>query len=106
MARPEERYHVDFQVLLNWQSPKGIRQIPARCTNLSASGAQVETLEPFAARVSVVVTSEHFGRMGNAVVRYCRRTGMSYDVGLQFTESFRLAEPSRQVILERVLKKT
>jgi hypothetical protein len=106
MARPEQRYHVDFQVILNWQDLKGVRQVPARCTNLSASGAQIETLEAFPARAVVVVTSEHFGRMGNAVVRYCRRTGMKYDVGLQFTESFRLAEPSRQLILEQVLKKT
>jgi len=106
MARPEQRYHVDFQVILNWQSPKGIRQSPARCTNLSPSGAKVETLDAFTAHAAVVVTSEHFGRMGHAIVRYCRRTGMKYDVGLQFTESFQLADPSRQAILARVLKKT
>lgn len=105
MARPEERYEVDFQVILHWQGPKGVRRIPARCTNLSASGAQMETLDPFTARAAVVVTSEHFGRMGHAIVRYCRRTGMQYEVGLQFTEAFRLGDPSRQAILQQILKK-
>lgn len=104
MPRPESRYRVDFQMMLHWQEPGGVRQASARCSDLSASGAQLITLVPFTVQSTVVVTAEQFGRMGHAVVRYCRRVGMKYEVGLQFTESLRLSDPSRQAILQKVLK--
>ena len=105
MPRPEERYRVDFQVYLAWQDPRaGVRRMQARCTDLSASGAHVETLDRFDPQTMVLVSSEHFGRMGNATIRYCRREGMKYSVGLQFTNAFGLGDPVRRHILAKVLK--
>jgi len=51
------------------------------------------------------MTSELFGRMGNASVRYCRRMGMKYKVGLHFTVLLQLSDPVRKRILEEVLQK-
>ena len=105
MTRPEERYKVDFQVFLTWSDQKGgVRRASARCTDLSASGARLETLSNFNAQSIVLVTSQQFGRMGNATVRYCRREGMKYTVGLQFTAAFGLGDPVRRSILEKVLQ--
>src|SRR5665213_1609393 len=106
MARPEERYRVSFQVFPGWQDPAtgGVRRISARCTDLSASGARVETTDRFSPQSLVLVSSEQFGRMGNATVRYCRREGMRFAVGLQFTSVFGLSDPARRSILEKVLE--
>jgi hypothetical protein len=104
MSRPEERYNVDFQVFLAWQDPRGVHRTAARCTDLSASGAHVETLDRLTPQSIVLVTSQHFGRMGNATVRYCQREGMKYSVGLYFTNPFALGDPVRKQILEEILK--
>ena len=53
----------------------------------------------------VVIQSDHFGRMGHASVRYCRRESMKYFVGLQFSAPFELGDPVRRKILEGVLIK-
>ena len=53
----------------------------------------------------VVVNSQHFGRMGDASVRYCRRNGMKYQVGLQFSVVFGLSDPARKNILDELLGK-
>lgn len=103
--RPEERYKVDFTVTLSWQDKAGlVRRGTGRCVDLSASGAKLETREPLAARANVLVNSEQFGRMGNASIRYCRREGMKYSVGLQFSAAFALGDPVRQKILSGVLR--
>ena len=54
----------------------------------------------------VLMTSDQFGRMGNATVRYCRREGMKYVVGLQFSTAFGLSDPVRKAALDKVLLKT
>jgi hypothetical protein len=51
----------------------------------------------------VVIQSDHFGRMGHASVRYCRREAMKYSVGLQFTSLFELGDPVRRKILDGIL---
>lgn len=106
MPRPEPRFRVDFPTYLNWQDKKGtIRRAGARCVDLSASGARVETRDPLDLRSMVLVTSDQFGRMGNATVRYCRREGMKYIVGLQFSTAFGLSDPVRKAALDKVLLK-
>jgi hypothetical protein len=37
-----------------------------------------------------------------AVVRYCKRDGMKYRVGLQFIGAFGLSDPARKSVLEQV----
>jgi hypothetical protein len=99
-----QRYQVDFIVHIAWQDAKGMtRRTTGRCVNISTSGAQVETRDQFAPRVVVMVNSDTFGRMGNAVVRYCRRAGMKYQVGLQFPVLLQLSDPVRQKMLKQAI---
>ena len=103
-TRPEERFHVDFQIFLSWQEKSGaVRRAMGRCVDLSASGAKLETLDKMDARSMVLVHSEQFGRMGNATIRYCLREGMKYSVGLQFSAAFGLGDPVRRKMLNGVL---
>lgn len=108
MAAPRpKRFKVDFPLFLSWQDKQGIvRRLTGRCIDLSAGGAQVETKDQLPAQCMVLMTSECFGRMGNASVRYCRRMGMKYKVGLHFTSAFQLSDPARKEILDKVLQKT
>lgn len=104
-GRPEERFSVDFQVMLSWQEKNGqVRGSGARCVDLSASGLGIETRDAFPAHSIVLVRSEQFGRMGHATIRYCRREGMKYSVGLLFSTAFGLGDPVRRKILEKVLR--
>jgi len=102
--KTEERFRTDFPVVLAWADSAGGRQsLSARCMDLSASGMRIETRDPLQVRLLTVVQSGHFGRMGHATVRYCRREGMKYSVGLQFSVAFGLGDPVRKQILEKVL---
>lgn len=106
MPRPEPRFRVDFPTYLNWQGKNGvIRRVRARCVDLSASGARVETTETLELRLIVLVTSDQFGRMGNATVRYCRREGLKFIVGLEFCTAFGLGDPLRKAALNKVMQK-
>lgn len=83
-----------------------LRRAAGHCFDLSASGARVETREELELRSSVLVTSNQFGRMGNATIRYCRREGMKYIAGLQFSTAFGLSDPVRKAMLDKVLLKS
>jgi len=101
----EERYEVDFPVFLSWQANDGSHRVTARCVNLSPSGAKLETKDRLEVRASILVHSEHFGRMGMAAIRYCERKAMKYEVGLQFAAIFRLSDPARRKILDGLLSR-
>jgi hypothetical protein len=104
VKRPEERYDVDFPVLLSWQTANGLlHRVTGRCVDLSPSGAKLKTIDRLETGTGVLVHSEQFGRMGMANIRYCVRQGMKYEVGLQFSAAFGLSDPVRKKILERVL---
>jgi hypothetical protein len=104
-SRPE-RYHVDFTVFLTWQDARRIvHTVTGRCLDLSSSGIRIETRDTLTQGQMVVIQSDHFGRMGHASVRYCRREAMKYVVGLQFTTLFELGDPVRRKILDGVLSK-
>ena len=105
MNRPEARYQVDFPVFLSWQDRQGVvHRTSARCLDLSASGAHVETIDPLTPQSSVLVTSEVFGRMGHATVRYCARRVMKYKVGLQFSSALGLSDGLRQRIVQQATR--
>jgi hypothetical protein len=48
------------------------------------------------ARSNVYLSAAGYCLMGNATVRYCRRQGMKYSVGLEFTWAAALAEEGRK----------
>jgi hypothetical protein len=98
----EQRYKVDFPVFLSWQVKDHVHRVTARCVNLSSAGAKLETTDRLEVRGSILVHSQQFGRMGTASVRYCIRTGMKYEAGLQFAGTFGLSDPARRKILEEI----
>lgn len=100
--RPEERYPVDFQVVLTWQKNGVTQRVVGRCVDLSPSGAKLETRDKLEKHASVLVHSEQFGRMGLASIRHCTRHGMKYNVGLRFNTAFGVSNPVRRQALERV----
>lgn len=104
MAEREERYEVDFPVFLSWQAGREVRRIAARCLNLSATGALLETRDRLEAGTTVLVLSEHFGRMGMACVRHCTRNLLKYEVGLRFGSVFALSDQARRRILDGVIR--
>lgn len=100
--RSEDRYRVDFQVFLTWQTNGVMRRVVGRCVDLSPSGAKLETKDKLEARSTVLVHSEQFGRMGFANIRHCNRHGMKYNVGLEFSIAFGMSSPSRRQALDQV----
>jgi hypothetical protein len=107
LNRPEPRYRVDFPVFLAWQDKRGtVHRSQARCLDISASGAHMETIDPFPPQTCVVVHSDGFGRMGHASVRYCRRVGMKYRVGLQFTSALALSDAMRKKFLADAIQES
>lgn len=104
MGAREERYEVDFPVFLSWEAGNTIHRVMARCVDLSAVGAKLETRDRLDVRASILVHSEKFGRMGTASIRHCARKGMKYEIGLEFSFAFGLGDPARQKILGSVMK--
>ena len=103
--RPEARYPVDFQVFLTFQLRNGlVQRVAGRCVNLSPSGAKVETRDKLEHRSTITLHSGEFGRMGTAIIRYCNRRGMKYEVGLEFSTVFGLSDPARRKVLDTVLR--
>jgi hypothetical protein len=100
----EERFKVSFSVSLMWQEKSGeISRLAGRCVDLSSEGISVEVKDRVSPGVVVQVESKEFGRMGHAIVRFCRRDQMRYVIGCKFSAPFGISDPARRKILERVL---
>ena len=96
-ARREERYPLTCALQISWQRESGETcTTRATCREVSLHGARVECSEPLIARSSVYLSAQSYGLMGNATVRYCRRQGMKYAIGLEFTWAAALAEEGRK----------
>lgn len=96
-ARTGERrpFHGFFQV--SWQTRSGEMQtIRAKCTDISELGARIECEQPIDFRTNVYVQAPAHGLMGNATVRYCRRSGLKHIVGLMFSSAASQADQGRR----------
>jgi hypothetical protein len=101
----EPRFPVSFSVHLTWQEKSGTMQrATGRCVDLSPEGIKIEIRDRLETGATVLVESDEFGRMGHALVRYCRRDRMQYMAGLRFGSPYPLGDPARQKTLQRVLK--
>jgi hypothetical protein len=90
-----------------WQEKSGaVRRISGRCLDLSSEGIKIETRDRLDTGTAVLVSSQEFGRMGHATVRYSARDKMRCLVGLKFGAAFGLSDPARRRILDRVLNKS
>jgi hypothetical protein len=99
-ARREERQPLTCPVQISWQRANGETcTTRATCREVSLQGARVECSEPLIARSSVYLRAPSYGLMGNATVRYCRRQGMRFVIGLEFTWAAALAEEGRKRIM-------
>ncbi len=97
---------MDFPVSLSWQTGHVVRRTTGRCVDLSASEVRLETIDPLQPGTAVLVLSNHFGRLGTAAVKYCRRNTMRYEVGVSFGVALQLSDPARRRILEGLMRRT
>src|SRR5271166_1893321 len=57
-----------------WRDPRGqVQTLRAKCLDLSAEGARLETDTPIPARAGVTLQSARYGSLGTASVRHCVR---------------------------------
>jgi len=80
-SRTDDRFHIRCWLTISVNR----RRLPARAIDLSGSGATVESLFPVAVGADVRVRSRIPLLAGSAHVRSCRRRGMVYRIGLQFS---------------------
>jgi len=82
--RSADRYRIRCWLTLSVNH----RRIPARAIDLSGSGATVSSLFPVAVGSNVQIRSRISLLAGSAQVRYCRRRGLVYRIGLEFSRPF------------------
>jgi len=73
--------------------------VRAQAVDLSEQGAGILCDQPLEVRTVVYLQAPAYGLMGNASVRYCRRSGLKYRIGLLFSASPALADAARQKCL-------
>ena len=96
-ARREERCPLICAVQISWQRANGETcTVRATCREVSPHGARVESSESLPARSRVYLSAPSYGLMGNATVRYCRRQGLKFAIGLEFTWAAAFAEAGRK----------
>jgi hypothetical protein len=101
--RTDERRPFQGVVNVSWQTRSGAtRIIRAKCIDLSDQGARIECEDPIDLHASVYLQAPAYGPMGDASVRYCRRTGLKYIVGLLFSSVASQAEPGRKRLIRRL----
>jgi len=89
------------QMQISWKDARGqMKNAHARCVDLSAEGACLETNEPIPTRTSVTVYSARHGSLGTASVGHCVRHTFKYSIGVEFTASLVLAGQARKRCIE------
>jgi hypothetical protein len=92
-----ERRSFQGTVQVSWQSRAGDTQaIRAKCIDMSDLGARIECEHPIEIRTQVYLQAPAHGLMGNATVRYCRRSGVKHIIGLMFSSAASQAETGRK----------
>jgi hypothetical protein len=76
-----------------------MKVVRAKCLDLSDQGARIECEAPIESRTRVYVRAAAYGLMGNASVRYCRRSGMKHMVGLLFSSVAGEADEGRKRLI-------
>lgn len=96
-VRAGERHPFAGVVQVSWLSRSGeTKTIRAKCLDISAQGARIESEMPLEFRTNVYVQAPAHGLMGNATVRYCRRRGLKHIIGLLFSSVASQAEEGRK----------
>ena len=93
--RRHQRELVQNKLSLSWQGDGGVaRYAVGRCLDVSESGMRVEVAETVRPRTYVSFRMEKAAFQGTGSVRYCRRVGMKYHLGLEFAGGLRWQAPT------------
>ena len=99
--RRHARQRYAGQVQISWQDARGqLKSVRAKCLDLSAEGARLETDVPIPARTTVTLHSARYGSLGTASIRHCLRRTLKYHLGVEFASSLVLAGEGRKRCLE------
>ncbi len=98
-SRNHRRYVVDSGVLqVAWLDLTGqMKMARTRALNISTGGICLELPEAARPQSLVRFQSSRFKVMGSGAVRYCKRVGSKYVVGLQFADGLTWHEPQSEV---------
>jgi|SRR5580698_2989831 hypothetical protein len=94
--RNGQRWPFHGVVQISWQAGGETKTIRAKCLDMSDQGARIECQQAIDFRTNVYVQAPSYGLMGNATVRYCRRSGMKHIVGLLFSSVGSQGEEGRK----------
>jgi len=87
--RRHPRQRLDVRVRIAWQNSLGeLRSCEAACLDISSSGLSVAIPESIPHRAIVHVRGINAQIDTSASVRYCRRHGMKYLLGVEFAGGF------------------
>jgi hypothetical protein len=101
--RRHARLPFEAQMKVSWKDARGqVQSLRAKCLDLSAEGARLETDAPIPARTSITLNSARHGSLGTASVRHCVRHTLRYSIGVEFTSSLALAGQARKRCLEEM----
>ncbi|MGA2131635.1 MAG: PilZ domain-containing protein [Bryobacteraceae bacterium] len=101
--RRHARYPYDGVLQVSWKDSRGlIKKVQARCVDLSAEGACLETDTPIPTRTSITLHSARHGSLGTASVRHCVRDALKYSIGVEFTSALTLAQLGRKRCFQEV----
>ena len=97
-ARRTRRFAVEAGILeVAWLDKTGkMRTTRTQALNISESGMAIQLPEEVMPLL-VRFESEKFNVKGAGTVRYCRRLGSKYIVGIEFTEGLRWVAPKEDV---------
>jgi hypothetical protein len=105
--RRHVRLPFEAQMQMFWKDPRGrVQNLRAKCLDLSAEGARLETDMPIPARSSITLYSTRHGSLGTASVRSCVRHTLKYWIGVEFTSSLALAGEARKRCLDEIQPST
>ncbi|HLY16000.1 MAG TPA: PilZ domain-containing protein [Bryobacteraceae bacterium] len=100
LLRRHARQPFDGQMQVSWKDSRGrVQSLRARCLDLSAEGARLETDIPIPPRTSITLNSARHGSLGTASVRHCVRNALKYSIGVEFNSSLALAGRARKECL-------
>ncbi len=96
--RRQERQPCEHQVTLMWRDTRGDNKFATvRAVDISKCGIRLQMPEALPLHAYVTLRATKLGLLGNASVRYCRRTAASkFAVGAEFTAGLQWREASAE----------
>jgi hypothetical protein len=87
-SRIDARLKTQSPMKLSWQDSAGNRySLGVRTVDMTGQGARVESPEPMAPGLYVLLEAPKLKLKGSAIVRHCKPRGTIYHIGLDFRNS-------------------